>query len=160
MAQAAATQFFDPTVKSSRSMKAFFPMANLIGKLFSSPIFTWWNSATLGTLLFTSRKGERVGEDADGNVYYKERSGARRWVIYKNGPVEASRVPPEWHAWLHYTVETPPSDSMPVVKTWEKDHQPNLTGTAGAYFPSGSESIDAPRAKSASGDYEAWQPGN
>ena len=31
----------------------------------------------------------------------------RRWVLYRRGPVEASRVPPEWHAWLHYTTEAP-----------------------------------------------------
>ena len=133
-------------------------MAGFVAKLFSSPIFTWWNSATFGTLVHTSRKGERVGEDAEGNIYYRERDGRRRWVIYKNGPVEASRVPPEWHAWLHYTVDTPPSEAMPVTQPWEKDHVPNLTGTVGAYLPGGSLKVDAARTKTAS-DYEAWQPG-
>ena len=33
-------------------------------------IFTWWNGATFGTWLFTKRKGSKVGEDHQGNVYY------------------------------------------------------------------------------------------
>lgn len=131
---------------------------SLLNALFESPVFTWWNSATFGTLLHTRRKGEKVGEDADGNVYYRERNGRRRWVIYKNGPIEASRVPPEWHAWLHYTVDTPPSESMPETKPWEKDHEENKTGTVEAYFPTGSLAVNAPRAKT-SADYEAWTPG-
>ena len=133
-------------------------MAGLLGKIFGSPVFTWWNSATVGTRLFTNRKGVKVGEDAQGNVYYKEKDGHRRWVIYKNGPVEASRVPAEWHGWLHYTIDTPPSEEMPVIQEWEQAHQSNLTGTTGAYYPEGSLEAAGERAKTAS-DYEAWAPG-
>jgi NADH:ubiquinone oxidoreductase subunit len=118
--------------------------------------FTWWKEATWGTWLFTRRKGEKVGEDAQGNIYYKERGGTRRWVIYK-GDIEASRIPPEWHAWLHYTVSEPPSVRPPVVKPWEQEHVPNLTGTTGAYYPPGSLNAAASRPK-ATGDYEAWSP--
>ncbi|TNE62039.1 MAG: NADH:ubiquinone oxidoreductase subunit NDUFA12 [Alphaproteobacteria bacterium] len=132
-------------------------MAGLISKLFSSPIFTWWNTATVGTRVFTSRKGVKVGEDSQGNVYYKEKNGRRRWVIYKNGPVEASRVPADWHGWLHYTVDTPPTEKPFVVKSWEKDHVPNLTGTDGAYFPAGSLNAGGKRAATTA-DYEAWRP--
>ena len=132
-------------------------MTGIIAKLFGSPIFTWWNSATFGTRLFTSRKGVKVGEDDQGNIYYQEKNGHRRWVIYKNGPVEASRVPAEWHGWLHYTHELPPTEQKPVVKDWEKDHVPNLTGSDGAYFPSGSLNVPGERAATAS-DYEAWRP--
>lgn len=123
---------------------------------FLSHIFTWWNDCTWGTRLFTWRKGEKVGEDAQGNIYYREKSGDRRWVIY-NGEVEASRVPPEWHGWLHYMVALPPSEQPLPVKPWEKDHLPNLTGTAGAYFPPGSLN-EGGRRKAATGDYEAWRP--
>lgn len=130
-------------------------MAGLISKLFSSPIFTWWNSATFGTMLFTSRKGEKVGEDDQGNIYYKEKGGHRRWVIYKNGPVEASRVPADWHGWLHYTLDEPPTEKPFEVKDWEKDHAPNLTGTGEAYVPSGAAGGE--RTATAS-DYEAWRP--
>ena len=97
-------------------------MAGLISKLFSSPIFTWWNTPTFGTRLFTSRKGVKVGEDEQGNVYYQEKGGRRRWVIYKNGPIEASRVPADWHGWLHYTMDDIPSEKPLPTKEWEKDH--------------------------------------
>ncbi|MEO0746268.1 MAG: NADH:ubiquinone oxidoreductase subunit NDUFA12, partial [Pseudomonadota bacterium] len=43
---------------------------------------TWWNGQTIGTQVFTWRKGERVGEDSQGNVFYRTRDDARRWVIY------------------------------------------------------------------------------
>ena len=65
------------------------------------------------------------------------------------------RVPPEWHAWLHYTVDQPlePSPDKP----WIKEHQPNLTGTAAAYSPPGDDRRGGERAR-ATGDYEAWRP--
>ncbi|WP_262691775.1 NADH:ubiquinone oxidoreductase subunit NDUFA12 [Kordiimonas aestuarii] len=132
-------------------------MAGLVSKLFSSPIFTWWNSATFGTLLFTHRKGVKVGEDELGNVYYKEKNGRKRWVIYKNGPVEASRVSADWHGWLHYTMKNPPSEAPLVKKEWEKEHQPNKTGSAEAYFPQGALGAVGERAATAS-DYEPWRP--
>ncbi|MEL7212343.1 MAG: NADH:ubiquinone oxidoreductase subunit NDUFA12 [Pseudomonadota bacterium] len=115
---------------------------------------TWWNSQTLGTQLWTWRKGVRVGEDADGNVFYKNRDDSRRWVIF-NGEAEASRVSPEWHGWLHRTWDTPPTEAPLPRKTWEKPHQENLTGTALAYAPAGSIRRKAPQEKS---DYEAWSP--
>lgn len=133
-------------------------MSGLIGNIFKSPVFTWWNSATFGTRWFTRRRGEKVGEDDQGNIYYKERDGGkRRWVIYKNGPVEASRVPPEWHAWLHRTVDVPPSEQPPETKSWEKPHIPNLTGSAEAYIPGGHLQAGGKRQATAS-DYEAWSP--
>ena len=35
-------------------------------------LLTWWNSQTLGTQLFTWRNGVKVGEDAEGNIYYQQ----------------------------------------------------------------------------------------
>ncbi len=119
-------------------------------------IFTWWNGATIGTSLYTWRKGVRVGEDGEGNVYYRSKDGKKRWVIY-NGEAEASRVPPEWHLWLHRTADTPPSEQPLPVKSWEKEHKPNLSGQPGAYFPPGSLHRSGQRAR-ATGDYEAWRP--
>ena len=85
-------------------------------KTFFLRVFTWWNGATFGTLVWTSLYGEFVGEDEFGNRYYRTRGGKidptlgyeRRWVIY-NGTAEASIVPPSWHGWLHHTVDTPPT---------------------------------------------------
>jgi NADH:ubiquinone oxidoreductase subunit len=114
---------------------------------------------SIGTLLFTWARGKLVGTDDQGNRYYTERGvvkgrKARRWVVYK-GAVEASRVPPEWHAWLHHTFDQPLE--RPVGMPWIKDHQPNLTGTADAYLPPGHDRRGGVRPH-ATGDYEAWQP--
>lgn len=110
-----------------------------------------------GTWLHTKLKGERVGEDAYGNVYYKSkriRAGGReeRWVYYK-GEAEASKVPPEWHAWLHHTTDTP---IQTVLRPWIKPHQPNPTGTTKAYLPPGAD--HGGRQPTQSSDYEAWTP--
>ena len=118
--------------------------------------FTWWNGQTLGTRFFTWRKGELVGEDASGNKYYRERDGKRRWVVY-NGLADASRVSPDWHGWLHYTVDTPPTEEDYTPRDWQKPHKANMTGTPQAYRPAGSILTPAER-PSATGDYDAWRP--
>jgi len=115
---------------------------------------TWWNGQTLGTQLFTARKGVKVGEDDEGNVFYRTRDGKRRWVIY-NGLAEASRVSPDWHGWLHFTWNEPPTDKPLVHKSWEKPHEENRTGSALAYVPPGSIRHKEPQERR---DYEAWQP--
>jgi NADH:ubiquinone oxidoreductase subunit len=117
-------------------------------------LLTWWNGQTLGTQLFTARKGVRVGEDAEGNAFYQTRDGKRRWVIY-NGESEASRVSPDWHGWLHFTWDEPPTKAALVHRTWERPHLANLTGTAMAYAPSGSLRKAKPAERR---DYEAWSP--
>ena len=45
-----------------------------------------------------------------------------------NGLDEASRIPPEWHAWLHYTVDAIPDPNKLTVKPWQQDHLPTLLG--------------------------------
>lgn len=117
-------------------------------------LVTWWNSQTLGTQIFTARKGVKVGEDDQGNIYYETRDGKRRWVIF-NGECEASRVAPDWHGWLHHTWDQPPTKAPLAHKAWEKPHQENLTGTLAAYAPAGSIRKGAPAERR---DYEAWQP--
>lgn len=117
-------------------------------------IFTWWNGQTVGTRLATWRNGKRVGDDADGNVYYQSSDGKRRWVIYA-AEIEASHVSPDWHGWLHHTFEEPPTERPLAKKSWEKPHQPNLTGTTMSYRPGGSMLNPVPESR---GDYEAWVP--
>ncbi|MEM1038272.1 MAG: NADH:ubiquinone oxidoreductase subunit NDUFA12 [Pseudomonadota bacterium] len=118
-------------------------------------IFTWWNGQTLGTRFYTWRKGERVGEDAEGNVYYQH--GTRRWVIY-NGEAEASRIPPGWHGWMHHRVDTPPSDEDYTKREWEMAHQANMTGSPHAYRPKGSLANTGKAQPAATADYDAWSP--
>jgi NADH:ubiquinone oxidoreductase subunit len=126
-----------------------------------SELFCWWHGQTLGTRLFTLRRGAFVGTDSTGNRYYEERrprpgSTPRRWVLY-NGEAEASRVPPEWHVWLHHTVAEPPTREPLPVKPWEQPHRPNLTGTEAAYHPPGSLYRPGTRAPEPRA-YEAWVP--
>jgi NADH:ubiquinone oxidoreductase subunit len=76
-----------------------------------------------------------------------------------NGYAEASRVPPSWHGWLHHTVDVAPTEETYTPREWEKPHVPNMTGTPSAYRPSGSTLASGRRPK-ATGDYQAWTPGN
>ncbi len=128
---------------------------------FLGKIFTWWDGATIGTLFWSWRNGEHVGTDAQGNKYYRSKKrGAgqleRRWVIY-NGPNDASRVPSEWHGWLHGSFDDVPESHLPPAKVWEAEFTPNATGTARAYRPQGALERGGKRA-AAVGDYEAWSP--
>ena len=111
----------------------------------------------IGTLLQTMFCGQQVGEDADGNRYYRGRKTPagvreRRWVMYVGEP-EASKVPAEWHIWLHHTADAPIPDS--ARKVWQKPHIANMTGTPEAWFPPALEGKDRPKA---TGDYTSWQP--
>ena len=123
-------------------------------------IFTWWNGATIGTSAGLRGKA-RVGQDSLGNVYYeggRDTNGQpRRWVIY-SGSNDASRVPPEWFGWLHHQIDDLPDRALPPQRVWQKPSTPNLTGTNDAYRPSGALEAGGRRA-AATGDYEAWTPG-
>lgn len=117
---------------------------------------------TLGTLLYTALKGRLVGRDGYGNRYYEARSERtaenklKRWVIY-NGKAEPTKVPPQWHGWLHYTQDLPPTENTLVQYGWMKEPQPNLTGTELAYVPAGHVSRGGKHARTVA-DYEAWKP--
>jgi NADH:ubiquinone oxidoreductase subunit len=117
-------------------------------------LLTWWNVSTLNTAFFTWRHGVKVGEDAQGNIFYRSRDGKKRWVIY-NGESEASRISPDWHGWLHHTWDELPTEKPLARKVWEKPHQENLTGTDAAYLPEGSIRRATPAQRR---DYEAWSP--
>lgn len=129
-------------------------------------IFTWWNGATVGTLLDSARNGEQVGTDHQGNRYFRSKrpmpkghplaGRERRWVLY-NGANDASRVPAEWHGWLHHSYDGVPESHLPPPRIWEVEYTPNATGTAQAYRPAGALEKGGKRAR-ATGDYEAWSP--
>ncbi len=113
--------------------------------------------------LFTmTSRGKKIGVDTAGNTYYEApaRKGykrPRRWVMYKGTP-EASKVPPEWHGWLHHQTNTVPDESRESFRRpWQKPHKPNMTGTNKAYRPPGHILSGGKRDK-ATGDYEAWTP--
>jgi NADH:ubiquinone oxidoreductase subunit len=109
-------------------------------------------------LLFTACSGKRVGTDQFGNVYYrgKPRGGAteeRRWVMYASAP-DASKIPPEWHGWIHHQTDTVPDGASKYRQPWQKPPVSNKTGTDQAYFPPGVRG----KRESATADYVAWQP--
>jgi NADH:ubiquinone oxidoreductase subunit len=125
---------------------------------FFGKIFTWWNGATVTTMLNSALTGEQVGSDAQGNTYHRAKKPfpkghpfagkERRWVIY-NGANDASRVPAEWHGWLHGAFDSVPESNLPPPRIWEVDYTPNATGTRAAHRP---------RHGRTNGDYEAWSP--
>lgn len=118
-------------------------------------IFTWWRGQTLGVRFYTWRKGERVGEDQRGNVYYRNADDTRRWVIYAD-VVEASEIPSGWHGWMHHKTDVPPHEDGYQAYTWELPHKANQTGTSGAYRPATAKR--AAQGNPPSADYEAWTP--
>ena len=143
----------DPTKQGPCRMKQFF-----------LKLFTWWNGQTFGTQLWTPRFGELVGEDEQGNRYYRTRGGKidptlgfeRRWVIY-NGYAEASRIPAGWHGWMHHS-STCRRPRRTTSRANGRSRTPNPTGTAKAYRPPGSTLGSGKRPK-ATGDYQPWTPG-
>jgi len=126
-------------------------------------MFTWWNGATPGVLFTIAKRGKFVGEDQFGNRYYAAKTirdgdagRQRRWVTYK-GYAEPSKVPAEWHGWLHHTFKEPPTVEPLLVRSWEQPHIPNLTGTPYAWRPRGSILRSGKRPAS-TGDYKPWTP--
>jgi NADH:ubiquinone oxidoreductase subunit len=124
---------------------------------------------TITTRLYTTFYGQLVGQDEYGNRYfrrkgkthgasssYDKRRHEKRWVLYK-GTAEPSKVPAEWHGWLHYTHDVPPSQKTLPHHEWEKPHLPNLTGTTGAYVPQGSLLASAEHAPTVA-EYTPWKP--
>lgn len=123
--------------------------------------------AKIGTLIFTTVFGKKVGVDEFGNKYYKSSKlvgkyigrydKERRWVIFK-GKAEPSKIPAYWHGWMHYALdEVPTAADIKKKYQWQKSHLPNLTGTAYSYLPSGHIQKGGKREK-ATGDYTPWKP--
>ena len=116
---------------------------------------------SLGTLLYTWFFGNFVGSDELSNKYYCnlkdfQDKKAKRWVIF-SGEIEASKIPPHWHAWLHKTIDIPPINYKHKYD-WQKNHQQNLTGTSKAYYPKpqiSSKVIDNSKEEK---EYERWKP--
>ncbi len=124
---------------------------------FLAKTFTWWNGATIGTALWTRFRGEEVGRDEVGNIYFRHKTNpGRRWVIYQ-GANDGSRVPPGWQLWLRGTIDDLPEKALPAKRRFEQEAVPNLTGTMAAFRPEGSLTGKGVRA-AATGDYQPWTP--
>jgi len=116
---------------------------------------------SFGTKIYTWLYGKFIGKDEMGNKYYANSENlldkkTKRWVIFE-GDIEASKITPHWHAWLHKTIDEPPLNYSHKYD-WQKNHKPNMTGTKGAYFPSShplSQNYNPDQIKD---DYESWTP--
>eukprot|EP00127_Corallochytrium_limacisporum_P002232 Clim_evm20s109 gene=Clim_evmTU20s109 len=98
-----------------------------------------------------------IGTDQWGNKYYEnpnESIGKSRYVDYKQiGNVidcDASQVPAEWHRWLHYMTDDPPTAVPPPRPQWVNKFRENLSGTPEEYVP---WSTATPKV-------QAWDPSN
>ena len=109
-------------------------------------IFVWWNQDTIGTRIKTILYGKFVGKDSFGNKYY-ENSKGKRWVIY-SGEIDASKIPVEWHSWIHFTPNKIEKKHDLVKFNWQKHHQANLTGTEEAYYPNKNKDVIKKKYKS------------
>lgn len=59
----------------------------------------------------------------------------KRYVVYARKDFDASQVPAEWHAWLHYITDEAPTSGGYVHRFFQTPHQPNMTGTNKRYVP-------------------------
>ena len=108
------------------------------------------------TLLSAKLFSKKVGKDSEGNEYfikYNKDKLKKRMVIYKE-EVEASRVPPEWQAWLTGTTNIVPSKIKKHV--WQKEHQPNQTGKIEEYDPNSNNSDK--KTININNQYSSWSP--
>ena len=98
-----------------------------------------WSSLKIIYRRADLRVGTLIGEDTAGNKYYENlryQFGRHRFVDYKDKQYfDASQVPPEWHRWLHYMTDDPPTEVAPAQRKFHAEHKPNLTGTDGDYIP-------------------------
>ena len=114
-----------------------------------------------GTKIYTWIYGNLVGVDKFGNKYYsnvKDFSdlNAKRWVIF-NGIIEATKIPPHWHAWLHKSIDKPPLNYTHKY-SWQKNHEQNKTGTEDAYYPDSYPLSKSYNENTIKSDYESWSP--
>ena len=112
-------------------------------------IFTWWNSQTLGTFLYTIVFGKFVGEDEFGNKYYQNKKD-NRWVVY-NGEINASKITSDWFSWMHHTTDKIPSENEKKKYSWQKKHAANRTGTKDSYKPTKIQKTSVEK------KYETWK---
>ncbi len=103
------------------------------------------------TKFLIKRPSQKVGTDEFGNCYYKNKKNGKRHVIYQ-GLAEASKIPAQWHGWIHYTTDIIPVKVNTHKASWQKIHIPNLTGTKNSYSPNKN------KPQKNSKNYEPWKP--
>ena len=114
-----------------------------------------WKASFYRVLRETNlRTGTLVGTDKYGNNYYENNTyfmGRNRFVVYPyvdRFTYDGSQVPAEWHRWLHYMTDDPPTKVPPEPRKFIQEHATNKTGTKLEYVP---YSTTRPK-------IEEWQP--
>ncbi|KAL6754584.1 NADH:ubiquinone oxidoreductase B17.2-like subunit [Haematococcus lacustris] len=86
-------------------------------------------------------QGTLVGEDPSGNKYYENNDlpyTRRRWVVYKNTfDYNATSIPAEWHGWVNYINDYPPTLYDFKKPKYAVEHYVTRTGRQGSYMPKG-----------------------
>ena len=67
--------------------------------------------------------------------------------------VESTKIPPEWHQWIHFLKNVIPNKNVEKFN-WQKKHKENLTGTKDAFKPEGSLSSESRKSHK---KYETWK---
>lgn len=67
------------------------------------------------------------------------------------GIEDASKIPPQWHGWLHGMTDEPLDEKE--FYSWQKDYLPNMTGTALRHMPK-KTNVDAKHRPG----YDRWRP--
>ena len=116
---------------------------------------------SLGTILYTWLYGHFVDEDDQQNKYYCNSKDfddleKKRWVIFKD-EIESTKVPPQWHAWLHKSIDKPPLNYTHKY-SWQKNHEQNKTGTDQAYFPDSHPLSKTFNKEAIKSEYDSWSP--
>ena len=89
------------------------------------------------TLIYTFLNGKRVGIDKKGNKFYvHKRNNKKKWVLYKD-IVEPTLLMVSWQLWLtNKSSEIPSmSNSNNNEYKWQKEREPNYSGTKNSYHP-------------------------
>lgn len=102
----------------------------------------------LKLLIYTHFIGKEVGRDSFGNTYFQHKTKhTNRWVIY-NGVNDPSKIPANWHVWLHSTHQAVPESNLP---SWI----PNSTQTPFALKGAPSIECITPNKNT---NYTKWSP--
>ena len=123
---------------------------------FLAKFFTWWNGQTFGTQFYTWRKGKRVGEDAQGNVFYQSADGsAALGDLQRRGRGEPGRRPSGTAGC------TTPGRSRRRwrrcrARPWEKPHRAEPDRQR--RWPIARRAASSRRGRRRGADYEAWAP--
>ncbi|KAH8734021.1 NADH ubiquinone oxidoreductase subunit NDUFA12-domain-containing protein [Ilyonectria robusta] len=102
-----------------------------------------------------TKYGRLVGTDRAGNKFFENNEELplrTRWVEYAKHDYDAAHIEPGWHAWISYSLDTPPTEDA-LIKAGTRHFEPtkaipNYTQTRGAF-----KTYNTTKPK-----IQAWQP--